>query len=69
MENLKSGRRNFISPSNSKFEYGPLKFQFKRSGAHFDKVSSKVGIFAMKTEGTQIHFLSDVFVAVASYDL
>ena len=66
MENLNSRRRNFISPS--KFEYGSLKFQFKRSGAHFDKVSSKVGIIATKNERTQIHFLSDVFVAVASLD-
>ena len=66
MENLNSRRRNFISPS--KFEYGSLKFQFKRSGAHFDKVSSKVGIIAMKNERTQIHFLSDVVVAVASLD-
>ena len=31
--------------------------------------SKWVGIIAIKTEGTQIHFLSDVLVAVASLDL
>ena len=63
---FKSRQRNVIAPS--KFEYGSLKFQFKGFGAHFDKVSSKVGIIAMTTERTQIPFLSDVFVAVASLD-
>ena len=31
--------------------------------------SKKRGIIAIKTEGTQIHFLSDVLVTVASLDL
>ena len=31
--------------------------------------SKSVGIIAIKTERTQIHFLSDVLVAVASLDL
>ena len=31
--------------------------------------SKSVGIIALKTERTQIHFLSDVLVAVASLDL
>ena len=31
--------------------------------------SESVGIIAIKTERTQIHFLSDVLVAVASLDL
>ena len=30
--------------------------------------SKRVGIIAIKTERTQIHFLSDVLVAVASLD-
>ena len=31
--------------------------------------SKWIGIIAIKTERTQIHFLSDVFVAAASLDL
>ena len=34
----------------------------------FDKVSAWVGIIAIKTERTQIHFLSDVLIADASLD-
>ena len=31
--------------------------------------SKRVGIIAIKTERTQIHFLSDVFIAIASLNL
>ena len=37
-------------------------------GLHLTR-SKSVGIIAIKTERTQIHFLSDVLVAVASLDL
>ena len=39
--------------------------QLQEGSPTFDKV----GIIAKKTERTQIHFLSDVLVAVASLDL
>ena len=55
MENLNKQRRNFISLSEGGFAYI---WQNKW-----------VEIIAIKTEGTQIHFLSDVLVAVASLDL
>ena len=58
-------RRNFISLSE--LEYGPLKFSFRRVA--YNCQSKRVGIIAIKTEKTQIHFLSDVLVAVASLDL
>ena len=54
MEDVNRQRRNFISLFE--LRYGPLKFKW-------------VGIIAIKTEGTQIHLLSDVLVAVASLDL
>ena len=54
MENVNSQRRNFTSLFE--FKYGPLEFKFKRRSRTFDKVSSKVGIIAIKTERTQIHF-------------
>ena len=63
MEDVIKQRRNFISL----FElgYGPLKFSFRSV-----RLQSKwVGIIAIKTQRTQIHFLSDVLVAVASLDL
>ena len=34
-----------------------------------ENVNKCVGIIALKAERTQIHFLSDVLVAVASLDL
>ena len=59
-------RRNFISLSE--LEYGHLKFSFRRVRlVHLTKYV--VGIIAVKTERTQIHFLSDVLVAVALSDL
>ena len=57
-------RRNLISLSE--LEYGPLKFSFRRVRLQLTKW---VGIIAIKTEKTQIHFLSDVLVAVAPLDL
>ena len=41
-----------------------LEFNFTRV-----RQSKWVGIIAIKTEGTKIHFLSDVFAAIASLDL
>ena len=38
-------------------------------GLAFTWQSKLVGIIAIKTERTQIHFLSDVLIAVASLDL
>ena len=65
MEDVNKQRRNFISLSE--LEYGPLKFSFRRFA--YNCQSKRVGIIAIKTEKTQIHFLSDVLVAVAPLDL
>ena len=64
MVDVNKQRRNFISLSE--LEYGPLKFTFRRDRLQLTKW---VGIIAIKTEKTQIHFLSDVLVAVESLDL
>ena len=65
MEDVNKQRRNFVSVSQP--GYGPLKFSFGKIRLHL--TSKWVGIITIKTERTQIHFLSDVFVAVASLDL
>ena len=65
MEDVNKQRRNFISLSE--LEYGPLKFSFRRVRLQYK--SKWVGIIAIKTKKTQIHFLSDVLVAVAPLDL
>ena len=65
MEDVNKQRRNFISLS--KLGYRPLKFSFRRVRLHL--TSKWVEIIAIETERTQIHFLSDVLVAVASLDL
>ena len=65
MEDVNKQRRNFISLSE--LGYGPLKFSFGMVRLHL--TSKWVVIITIKTERTQIHFLSDVFVAVASLDL
>ena len=65
MEDVNKQRRNFISLSE--LGYGPLKFSFGMVRLHLP--SKWVGIITIKTERTQIHFLSDLFVAVASLDL
>ena len=61
MENVNEQRRSFISLAE--LDYGPLEFNFRRFHATFDKVS-QVGIIAIETERTQIHFSSDVLFAV-----
>ena len=58
MENVNKQRESLISPSE--LEYGTLEFNLR--GVAYIWQSNKVG-------GTQIHFLSDVLVAVASLDL
>ena len=60
-------QRNFISLSE--LGHGTSEFNFRRVRLHSRKISKWVVIIAMKTERTQIHFLRDVFVAVASSDL
>ena len=45
-----------------------LEIQLQEGSPTFDKVK-KGGIIAVKIEGIQIHFLSDVLVTVASLDL
>ena len=65
MEDVNKQRRNFISLSE--LEFGPLNSASR--GFAYNWQSNWVGIIAIKTERTQIHFLSDVLVAVASLDL
>ena len=64
MEKINKQRRSFISLSELK--YGPLEFLFNLKRFAYIWQSKKVGIIAIKTGRTQIHFLSDVVVAVAS---
>ena len=54
--------------SLSELGYGPLEFKFRRVRLH---LANQVGRSnrAIKIERTQIHFFSDVLVAVASLDL
>ena len=59
-------RRSFVPLSE--LEYGLFEFNVRRFIATIDKVS-QVGIIAIETERTQIHFLSDVLFAVVSLDL
>ena len=61
MEDVNKQRRNFIPLSE--LGYGHLTFTFRRVCPHLTKW---VGIIAIKTERTQIHFLSDVSVPVGS---
>ena len=65
MKNVNKQRRNFISLSELGYE--PQGNNFR--GFAYIWQSKWVGIIAIKTERTQIHFLSDVLVAVASSDL
>ena len=60
MENVNKQRQNFISVSE--LNHSPLKFSFRRVRLQLTKEVAK-------TERTQIHFLSDVLVAVVSLDL
>ena len=63
MEILNKERRKFIQ-SLSELGYGPLKLTFRRVHLHLTKLMGR-----NNREGRQIHFLSDVLVAVASLDL
>ena len=67
MKNVNKQRRNFISLSELGYE--PQGNNFR--GFAYICQSKWVGIIAIKTERTQIHFLflSDVLVAVAPLDL
>ena len=58
-------RRNLISLS----ELDMVTWNSASGGFAYIWQSKWVGIIAVKTERTQIHFLSDVLVAVASLDL
>ena len=62
MEKINIQRRSFISLSE--LEYGPLEFNLRWFAYIWQ--SKKVGIIAITTGRTQIQFLSDVVVAVAS---
>ena len=64
MGDVNKQRRNFVSLSET--GYGLLKLSFRRIRLYLTKW---VGIIAIKTERTQIHFLNDVFLAVRSLDL
>ena len=66
MENVKKQRRNFISVSE--LEYAMVPWNSTSGGFAYIWQSKWVGIIAIKTEKTQIHFLSDVLVAVAPLD-
>ena len=66
IEEVNKQQRNFISLS----EFGSVVIWNSASGGFAYIWWSKwVGIIAIKTEKTQIHFLSDVLVAVASLNL
>ena len=67
MKNVNKQRRNFISLSELGYE--PQGNNFR--GFAYICQSKWVGIIAIKTERTQIHFLfsSDVLVSVAPLDL
>ena len=65
MECVNKQRRNFISLS----ELDMVPWNSTPWGFAYIWQSKWVGIIAAKTERTQIHFLSDVFVAAPSLDL
>ena len=63
MENvINQATVNFFSLSE--LGYGPLELNFRRVRLHL-ATDKWVGIIAIKSERTQIQFLSEVFVAVA----
>ena len=63
MENVrKQATTNFFSLSD--LGNGPLELNFRRVRLHL-ATDKWVGIIAIKSERTQIQFLSDVIVAVA----
>ena len=65
MEDVNKQRRNFISLSE--LEYGLLKFSFRRFRLQLTKLVGRNNRY--KDLKIQIHFLSDVLVAVAPLDL
>ena len=65
MEGVNKQRRNITSLSE--LGYGLLKFSFRRARLHLQ--SKWVAIIAVKTNRTQIHFLSDVLVGGTLLDL
>ena len=65
MEKINIQRRSFISLSE--LEYGPLEFNLRWFAYIWQ--SKKAGIIAITNRRTQIQFLSDVVVAVASLNL
>ena len=65
MEDENKQRRNYISLS----ELNRVPWNSASGGFAYNWQSKCVGIITIKTERTQIHFLSDVLVAVASLDL
>ena len=67
MECVNKQRRNYISLSE--LGHGPLDFNSTSGEFAYIWQSKWVGIIAIRTERTQIHFLNDVLVAVASLDL
>ena len=67
MEYVNKQRRNAISLSE--LGYGPLEFNYRRVRLHLITAGKWVEIIAIKTERTQIHFLSDVLFAVTSLNL
>ena len=67
MEYVNKQRRNVFY--FSEFGYGSWEFNSRRVHLHLTKYIKWVGIIAINTERTQIHFLSDILVAVASLDL
>ena len=68
MGDVNKQRRNFISLTAYCTWIWCLGIQPQEGSPLFD-ISEWVGIIAIKTERTQIHFLSDVLIAVASLDL
>ena len=67
MEDLNKQRRNFISLKILSLNL--VSWNSASGGFAYNWQSKWVGIIAIKTERTQIHFLSDVLIAVASLDL
>ena len=66
-EDVNKQRRNLISLPE--LEYGHFSWNSTLGGFAYIWQSKWVGIIAVKTKRTQIYFLSDVLVAVASLDL
>ena len=68
MEHVNNERRNSISLSELGYAYMVPRNSTPEGFAYIWK-SKWVGVIVIKTEKTKIHYLSDVLVAVASFDL